>query len=299
MFQDEPNFQCEACIFGKQHRLNFGARENKSDKCGEVIHTDVCEMDVKSLGGAHYFLLLKDDFSHYRFVYFLRHKSEVPDKIKSFVSLVETQTSYKIKILRSDNGREYVNAKLVKFLEEKGIKHVCTVPYTPEQNGSSERENRTLVEAARSMIYSQSETEQKLFLWAEAINTAVHVINRTGTSTIKDKSPYELWYGKTAKIDDFKIFGSVIYVHIPKQKRKKLDKKSVKCVFVGYGDHTNVYRVYNSERRAVEVARDVIFERESHTQTEMTQSENNQSDSVAIETVSFEREKAHKQIQMK
>lgn len=120
---DEDNFQCEHCIYGKIHRLPFPERR------------------VKSLGGAQYFLLLKDDYSHYRFVYFLRHKSEVPQKITAFVEFVLTQMSRKINVIRSDNGTEYVNAELTNYFERKGIQHQRTVPYTPEQNGSSEREN--------------------------------------------------------------------------------------------------------------------------------------------------------------
>lgn len=89
---DEDNFQCEHCIYGKIHRLPFPERRVKSFECGEVIHADVCgPMQVKSLGGTQYFLLLKDDYSHYRFVYFLRHKSEVPQKIIAFVEFVLTQ----------------------------------------------------------------------------------------------------------------------------------------------------------------------------------------------------------------
>lgn len=122
------------------------------------------------------------------------------------------------------------------------------------------------------MIHSYSLNKN---LWAEAVNTAVYVLNRTGTSTVKDKTPYECWFEKPANVDNFKVFGSVVYSHVPKQKRKKFDKKTTKCVFVGYGDHSNVFRVYNPERRAVETVRDVIFGKSEHTKSEMTQAESN------------------------
>lgn len=258
-----------------------------------MIHTDVCgPMQVNSLGGSRYYLLFKDDYSHFRFVYFIKEKSEVAEKLKSFVNFVEKQTSHKIRIIRSDNGTEYINANVAKFLDERGIKHECTVPHTPEQNGSSERENRTIMEAARTMIYSCDSEKPKEFLWAEAINTAVNVINRSGTSSIKDKTPFELWFNKSAIFDNLKVFGGTVYAHIPKQKRRKLDKKSSKCVFVGYSEHSNVYRVYNPEKRTVEVVRDIVFAKESNSHSETANEKNdsqNQRDIVVLDSVSAEK----------
>lgn len=76
----DEDFQCEACMYGKQHRSSFKPREEKSSSCGEIIHADVCgPMEVASYGGARYFLFMKDDHSHYRHVYFLKHKSEVAE----------------------------------------------------------------------------------------------------------------------------------------------------------------------------------------------------------------------------
>lgn len=96
---------------------------------------------------------------------------------------------------------------------KNGIQHRRSIVYTPEQNGSAEREMRTIVESARSMIHAKGLNEN---LWAEAVNLAVYLLNRSGTSTVKGKTPYELWYGKPASIENLRAFG--IYVHIPKQK---------------------------------------------------------------------------------
>lgn len=95
-------------------------------------------------------------------------------------------------------------------------------------------------------------------IWAEAVHTAVFVLNRTGTSTVKGSTPYELWYGKPAQIDHFRIFGSEVYVHVPKQKRSKLDAKAKKCIFVGYDDNHKGFRVMDECNR-IYVARDVKF----------------------------------------
>ena len=83
-----------------------------------------------------------------------------------------------------------------------------------------------------------------LFLWAEAMNTAVHVINRTGPTKQSNITPYKIWYGKPPNVEDLKIFGTESFIHIPVQKRRKLDAKALKGYLVGYLDEGKGYRVY-------------------------------------------------------
>ena len=89
------------------------------------------------------------------------------------------------------------------------------MPYTPQQKGSAEREHRTLVEATRSMIYAKNIS---LKFWAEAVNSATFVLNRTGPTKIEGKTPYELWYNKKPAVDHLRIFGTDCYVHVPDEK---------------------------------------------------------------------------------
>ncbi|UYV78997.1 hypothetical protein LAZ67_17000580, partial [Cordylochernes scorpioides] len=184
------NEPCEACIYGKQHRLSFGSREQyASTQPGNLIHVDVCgPMQEVSKGGMRYFVCFKDDFTKYRSVYFLKEKSQVIEKLEQF--LLETKTTgHIVKEILTDGGKEFVNKETSKITNKYGINHRITMPYTPQQNGSAERENRTLIEAARSMIYAKN---MSLKLWAEAVNTATYVLNRTGPSQIEGKTPYEL-----------------------------------------------------------------------------------------------------------
>lgn len=261
-FVDE-DLKCEACVYGKQHRGSFKSREEKASSCGEIIHADVCgPMEETSHGGSRYFLLLKDDFSHYRHVCLLKHKSEVADNIKKFVKATQKEDGHNIRIFRSDNGKEFVNDELNTFFTEMGIHQQLTVPYTPEQNGCAEREMRTIVESARTMMHSRRLSKK---FWAEAVAMATYVLNRTGTSTVADKAPYELWCGRPAKIDQLHIFGSEVFVHVPKEKRQKLDAKSVKCMFVGYDSRSKAYRVWNPQTNKMQVACDVVFLMEEST----------------------------------
>lgn len=155
---------------------------------------DLCgPMEETSLGGAKYFLLIKDDYSRFRTVFFLKNKYETADKIHEFIEKVKVNPGYTIKTIRSDNGTEFVNNKVRKIFIDNGIKHQTSVVYTPEQNGGAEREMRTIVEAARTMILENCFNK---ILWAEAVNTAVFVLNRTGKSRDKNKTPYEVWYNK-------------------------------------------------------------------------------------------------------
>ncbi len=93
--------------------------------------------------------------------------------------------------IRSDNGKEYKNATFDEFCENAGIEHQLTTPYTPQQNGVSERKNRSIMEMARCMLH---EKELPKNLWAEAASTAVFLLNRLPTRAVKEKTPFEAWF---------------------------------------------------------------------------------------------------------
>lgn len=131
-----------------------------------------------------------------------------------------------------------MNNEFKNFLINKGITHECTAPYTPQQNGRAERELSTIMESARSMLYAK---DIPVNLWAEAVSCAVYLLNRRSSTQTVNVSPYELWFQTKPSLKHIRIFGSVGYVHIAKEKRKKLDKKSAKIILVGY-EHEN-YRM--------------------------------------------------------
>lgn len=209
---------CDGCMFGKQHRKSFGSRSNRPTKPGELIHADVCgPMEEKSVGGSRYFVSFKDDFSKFRRVFFISMKSEVTNCLKTFLNEADV-AGHTIKEFLSDGGREFDNSSVREILHSKGINIRLSMPYTPQQNGCAERENRTLVESARSMIHAR---DLPIKLWAEAVNTAAYVINLTGPSAVKGKTPAELWLKKETKIDHLRVFGTECFVHVPKQNRHK------------------------------------------------------------------------------
>lgn len=259
------NDLCEACTFGKAHRLKFGTRQ-KATKAGELITTDVCGPFDESFRKFKYFVTFKDAYTKFRYCFFLKHKSEVKDVLEEFI-LHAKNLGHNIKEILSDNGGEFDNQEVRKILKKYGISPRPTAPYTPEQNGNSERENRTIVEMARTLKYSNEDAEFPAYLWAELISTSIYVLNRTGKSSVQGSSPYELWMNKKPRINHMRIIGSVCYAHIPVQKRKKMDKKATKGYLVGY-DGNERYRIYIKETGTVICSRDVIFEEKPSTTKE-------------------------------
>jgi hypothetical protein len=249
---------CENCIFGKQKRVSFktGGRTLRNKKL-ELVHTDVWgPAAVSSIGEKSYFVTFIDDHSRKVWVYFLKQKSEVYEVFKKWKAMVENETGLKIKKLRSDNGGEYEDTGFKRFCFENGIRLERTVPGTPQQNGVAERMNRTLTERARSMRIQSGLPKQ---FWAEAINTAAYLINRGPSVPLEQRIPEEVWSGKEVNLSWLKVFGCIAYVHISDHARGKLDPKSLKCTFIGYGGDEFGYRLWDDQNKKIIRSRDVIF----------------------------------------
>jgi transposase InsO family protein len=213
---------CHGCNLGKMHKLPFETSKSITNQVGELIHSDVVgPMQVASPNAneARYYILLKDDFSRYKTVYFMKQKSEAIDCIKLFTKKIQCETGKKVKILRSDNGGEFTGNELKSWLSEQGIIQQTSAAHTPEQNGKAERDHRTTVEAARSLIHARN---LSLNLWAEAVNHSVYTLNRT-FSKRRSCTPYELWHRKKPNVANLRIFGSTAYVFVPEGERQKLD----------------------------------------------------------------------------
>jgi transposase InsO family protein len=177
-------------------------------------------MPSTSLSGYLYYVSFIDDYSRKTWVYFLKSKDEVFGKFKEFKALIENLSERKIKILRSDNGGEYTSKEFVSFCRDAGIKRELTTPYNPQQNGVAERKNRTIMEAMKTMIHDQ---DLLMHLWVEAARTTVYVQNKLSHSALGFKTLEEMFSGKKPKVSHLKIFGCPVFVHIPKERRTKLD----------------------------------------------------------------------------
>ncbi|GJT00821.1 retrovirus-related pol polyprotein from transposon TNT 1-94 [Tanacetum coccineum] len=216
---------CSACERGKSKKASHPLKLVPSDHSKlELLHMDLCgPMRVASINGKKYILVIVDDYSRYTWVYFLHSKDETPEIIKKFIA--QAQLNYKAKVckIRTDNGTEFKNATLKAHYEKLGIMQQFLTAQTPQQNRVVERRNRTLVEAARTMLIFSRLPE---FLWAEAVATAYFTQNRSIIYTRHNKIPYELLRGRKPNVEYFHVFGSLCY---PTNNRDDLGKMKPKA----------------------------------------------------------------------
>jgi len=249
---------CEKCHYGKITRSTFPEASEYNYEIGEFLHTDLSgKIDTPSLGGANYFMIIKDDASAFRHVCYLKEKSEANKCMKTCIEFLERQTGRKVKRVRSDNGGEFVNNEMAKFYSERGIIHETSAPYSPESNGKIERDMRTLKESARTMLVS---SKLPVNLWAEAIACAVYSLNRTLNSTATSKTAFEQVFNKKPYVGHMRVFGSTAYVQTPEEKRKVFDSKCKKMHLVGYDTTMLNYRLYDPEKKIIVRARSVQFD---------------------------------------
>jgi len=248
---------CEVCVQGKQARKPFkGSHEVQTTGKLQLVHSDVCgPMSVSSVGGSRYFVSFTDDFTRYCRVYFIKHKSEVFEKFKQYEAEVTNTTGQNIKTLRTDNGGKYTSTEFKTYLRKRGIRHELSCPHTPQQNGVSERLNRTLQEMGLSQLLHSALPR---CFWADALATACYVRNRLPVCPL-NVSPHEKWYGKKPSVKHMRVFGCVAYALKPDVERKKMSAKSEKMRFIGYPFGTKGYRLYDEQKRRVVVRRDVVF----------------------------------------
>ncbi|GJR78358.1 putative ribonuclease H-like domain-containing protein [Tanacetum coccineum] len=193
IFQNDHT--CVACQKGKQHKASCKAKTVSSISHSlQLLHMDLFgPTSVRSLNHKTYCLVITDDFSRFSWVFFLRTKDETSAILKDFIRQIENQLNQKVKTIRCDNGTEFKNKDVIEFCGSKGIKREYSNARTPQQNGVAERKNRTLIEAARTML---ADSFLPNTFWAEAVSTACYVLNRVLVTKPHNKTPYELLTGK-------------------------------------------------------------------------------------------------------
>nr|GEX46662.1 retrovirus-related Pol polyprotein from transposon TNT 1-94 [Tanacetum cinerariifolium] len=167
---------CSFCKFSKAKRSSFKSKAVLSLKGRlNLLHIDLCgPMRVTSINGKKYILVIVDDYSRYNWTLFLHSKDETPEVLKEFLTMIQRNLQALVITVRTKRGTEFLNKTLNAFFKEEGIEHQTSTAQTPEQNGVVKRWNRTLVEAARTML---STLKLPLFFWAEAIATACYTQN--------------------------------------------------------------------------------------------------------------------------
>ncbi|GJT71347.1 retrovirus-related pol polyprotein from transposon TNT 1-94 [Tanacetum coccineum] len=207
---------CSSCELGKAKRKSFKTKTTPSSKrMLQTLHMNLCgPIRVESFNGKKYVLVIIDDYLRYTWTHFLRSKDETPEVLIDFLKLIQRGLHAQVRTIRTDKGTEFLNKTLHAYVAQEGIEHQTSTARTPEQNGVVERRNRTLVEAARTML---SAAKLPLFFWAEAIAT--------------------ICFTQT--------------VHSDGENLDKMKEKGDACIFVGYSTQSRAYRVYNKRTRVI------------------------------------------------
>nr|GEX90668.1 ribonuclease H-like domain-containing protein [Tanacetum cinerariifolium] len=199
---------------------------------------------------------ISDDYSRFIWVFFLATKDETSPILKTFITGLENQLSLKVKVIRSNNGTDFKNSDLSQLCGMKGIKKEFSVPRTPQQNGIVERKNRTLIEAARTML---ADLLLPIPFWVEAVNTACYVQNRVFVTKTHKKTPYELLHGRPPSIGFMRPFGCPVTILNTLDSLGKFKGKVDEGFLVGYSVNSKAFKVFNSRNRIVQETLNVNF----------------------------------------
>ncbi|KAJ9557676.1 hypothetical protein OSB04_012290 [Centaurea solstitialis] len=218
---------CPACQMGKMKRSSHKSKTESSCQSPlEMLHMDLCgPMRIQSISGKKYILVMVDEYSR-----------------------IQVLLQLPVRKIRSDNGTEFKNATLDAYLTSVGISHNFSGAYTPQQNGVVERRNRTLAEAARTML---AYSGLPLTFWAEAVSTACFTQNRTIITKRFKKTPYHIINRRVPNVKFFHVFGCRCYILNNRDNLGKFDKKADEGYFLGYSLTSKTFRVYNKRTKMV------------------------------------------------
>ncbi|KAK1693003.1 hypothetical protein QYE76_009700 [Lolium multiflorum] len=232
----------------------------------ELLHLDLFgPSHYDTLGGSKYRLVIVDDYSRYSWVFLLKYTDETQREFIIFAKKSQRMYESEIKAIRTDNGTEFKNYTMQEFVDDEGIKHEFSAPYTPQQNGVVERKSRTIIEMERTML---SEFSSPHNFWGEAISTAVHYSNRLFLRPLHNRTPYELLTGNKPNVMYIRVFGCKCLVKNNKGKLGKFETRTIEGTFVGYAENSHAYRYYNKSTGAIEVSCDVVFLEDNGSQVE-------------------------------
>ena len=252
-----PDPICEPCLSGKLTAAPFPTSTSRSAYPLQLVHTDVHGPMVRTPSGMRNWVTFVDDATRLYSAEPMRTKDMTFPVFKRYKAWAENRTGRRIGILRDDKGGEYMSTAFGDFCDEHGIGRQHTIHNRPQQNGVAERVNRTLREGITTMLH-----EAKLpdTFWGEALCTVVYTLNRTPRSANPGITPYEAFFGIKPDVSNLRIFGSLAYVHVQKDKRGQFGSHMEKCIFLGYPDGYKGWRFYNPSTKRIVISERAIFD---------------------------------------
>ncbi|GJZ19945.1 putative ribonuclease H-like domain-containing protein, partial [Tanacetum coccineum] len=194
-------------------------------------HINFKTMNILSIMKKMYYLVVTDDYSRFSWVFFLATKDKTSGIFKAFIRGIENQINHRVKIIRCDNGTEFKNMEMNRFCVMKRIKREFSIARTPQQNEVAERKNRTLIEAAKTML---ADLKLPTTFWAEAVNTACYVQNMVLVIKPHNKTSYELFLCRKLALSFMRPFGYPVTILNTLDHLGKFDGKADEGFFIGY-----------------------------------------------------------------
>ncbi|GJW32283.1 retrovirus-related pol polyprotein from transposon TNT 1-94, partial [Tanacetum coccineum] len=217
---------CSSCELGKEKRKSFKTKTTPCSKRRlQILHMDLCgPMRVESFNGKKYVLVIVDDYSRYTWTHFLSSKDETLEVLIDFLKLIQRGLHAQVRTVRTGKGIKFLNKTLHAYFAKEGIEHQTSIAQKPEQNGIVERRNRTLVEAAQTML---SAAKVPLYFWAKAIAIARFTQNRSLVIPRHKKTPYHIINGRKLSVKFFHIFGSLCDIVRDGENLNKMKEKDI------------------------------------------------------------------------
>ena len=252
--KDQPT--CEVCALSKKIRVvNRVSPERSIQPLARVFSDFWGPYRVPTMDGNRYMLTFTDDYTRKSWVVLTKDRISLPYEFAQWRALVERQSGHKILALWSDNAGEYKSLGDTQ-LKGAGISLELTTVYTPEQNGVSERLNRSLITMARSMLLTAKLPQR---FWGEAVTTACYLRNRMAIGP-NGKSLEEAFTGRKPSTRHLRIFGCIAYADIPSVTRAKLEPTARKTILIGYMPTSRQYRLYDPIAKSFVVSSNPKFE---------------------------------------
>ena len=248
--------QCLVCKVSKMIRFPFPHVGIRSERPLQMIHSDLSGIiRLSNTDGYRYFVIFLDDYTRYRMVFLLSRKYQVLEAFRQYKTWMENQTGRKIQILHTDNGTEYCNSEFDKLIQDSGIQRELTIPHTPSSNGVSERDMRTIAEAARSNLIGAN---LSINFWPQAVGYSVYSKNRVPHSSINGRIPMVEMFGEPVRYERMQKFGCLCIV-LELQPANKFSQRGNPAILVGYPAEHSGYEVYLLEKQSFSIAREVYF----------------------------------------
>ncbi|SCV67552.1 BQ2448_5163 [Microbotryum intermedium] len=254
--EEVEKFVCNACLSAKGHRLPFPDSESHSQERLGLVHSDVLSFPERSRTGKHYLVTFLDDYSRKLWTYAIGHKSEVFNIFKEWLAEVELEMGARLKVLSSNNGGEHQSKAFTQFCKAWGIRWQYSIPHTPQQNGCTERVNRSIVEGVLALLADANLPET---FWEEASAYFVYCKNRCHHSALVNETPKFAWSHSCTNTLTLHPFGCTAWLTVAPDLCKKLDPKATRVVFTGYNLACKAFCFYDPVTRRIVLGRNAKF----------------------------------------